>query len=68
MEKDRLKLAEMKDFSHFLGKHEGAKTIVFIPPESGWVSGVAEKSKAKECSQSSVLSTTTPLCHAIAQT
>lgn len=55
MEKDETRFKEMKDFSHFLGKHEGAKTLVFIPPQSGWVSGVAEKKKAKEKSLSTIL-------------
>ena len=52
MEKDEDRLTKIKDFTNFLGKHEGTETVIVIPPESGWVSGVAEKQKVKERSQS----------------
>ncbi len=51
---DDVRARERKDYTHFLGKHEGMNTIIYLPPESGWVTGVAEKEKQKQRSQSSL--------------
>jgi hypothetical protein len=64
VEDDEKKLKLRQDFIHFPGKHEvlfrallqypyiksqqGIKTTIFVPPESGWVHGVAEKQKQRE--------------------
>lgn len=48
LEKDDERLHQLKDYSHFLGKHEGARTYIYVPPESGWMSGAVEKEKRKQ--------------------